>query len=341
LLSVLTVSQLRAVLAHEFAHYYGGDTRLGPWVYRAQAAIIRSLQNVGALSGLTSVMVIRMMYEVVTTLMAWQFKVFLRGIHLCSRQREYRADELACLIAGREALINGLRAIDGTTPAWPTFWEVEIAPVLQEGLVPGIGEGFARFVSVPAIREQIERNLEDQIRDTKTDPYATHPPLRDRIAAAGRISGGQVTEDPSPARDLLALPRITEVRYLEFVNPTLKPGALRSIGWDEVAHTFTIPRWRKVAAAHSLVLEDFSAQSLPDRVPRVEPTEAGMREPEEMRLDPAQRNAVQIFGVGLALALIDRGWTLHVGPGDFHMRRGRHRADDGPPLFAGLERAMR
>lgn len=220
-----------------FAHYYGVDTRLGPWVYRAQAAIIRSLQNVGALSGLTRVLVARMMYEMVTTLMTWQFKVFLRGIHLSSRQREYRADELACLIAGRQALIDGLRAIDGATPAWPTFWREEIAPVLEEGLVPGIAEGFARFVSVPAIREQIERNLEAHIRDTKTHPYASHPPLRDRIAAAGRISEDQITDDPSPARDLLAQPQITEVRYLASIDPSLKPGALTgrlsSQAWKE------------------------------------------------------------------------------------------------------------
>ena len=39
LLSILSVSQFRAVLAHEFAHYYGGDTSLGPWVYKTQTAI--------------------------------------------------------------------------------------------------------------------------------------------------------------------------------------------------------------------------------------------------------------------------------------------------------------
>jgi Zn-dependent protease with chaperone function len=41
LLSILTVSQFRAVLAHECAHYYGGDTSLGPWVYKTQTAIVR------------------------------------------------------------------------------------------------------------------------------------------------------------------------------------------------------------------------------------------------------------------------------------------------------------
>jgi len=47
LLSILTVSQFRAVLAHEFAHYYGGDTSLGPWVYKTQSALIRIFQNIG------------------------------------------------------------------------------------------------------------------------------------------------------------------------------------------------------------------------------------------------------------------------------------------------------
>jgi len=36
LFSVLTVSQFRALLAHELAHDYGGDTSLGPWAYPDQ-----------------------------------------------------------------------------------------------------------------------------------------------------------------------------------------------------------------------------------------------------------------------------------------------------------------
>jgi len=33
ILQMLTIAQFRAILAHEFAHYYAGDTWLGPWVY--------------------------------------------------------------------------------------------------------------------------------------------------------------------------------------------------------------------------------------------------------------------------------------------------------------------
>ena len=43
LLKVLTVSQLRAILAHEFGHYCGGDIKLGPWVFKTRATIISTL----------------------------------------------------------------------------------------------------------------------------------------------------------------------------------------------------------------------------------------------------------------------------------------------------------
>jgi heat shock protein HtpX len=53
LFSVLSVSQFRAILAHEFAHYYGGDTSLGPWVYRTQrwpsSASLKTLARLASL----------------------------------------------------------------------------------------------------------------------------------------------------------------------------------------------------------------------------------------------------------------------------------------------------
>ena len=45
LLAGLSVSEFRAVLAHGFGHFYGGDTRLGPWVYKTRSAIVRTIEN--------------------------------------------------------------------------------------------------------------------------------------------------------------------------------------------------------------------------------------------------------------------------------------------------------
>ncbi len=97
------------------------DTSLGPWVYRTQGAIVRIFQNIGSVGQLARIAILGVMYLVVATLMKWYFMVFLRAIKLVSRQKEYRADELACLIAGRQPLVDGLRAIHGAAPAWPTY----------------------------------------------------------------------------------------------------------------------------------------------------------------------------------------------------------------------------
>src|SRR5215510_1114752 len=43
LMAVLSTSQLRAVVAHEFGHYHGGDTKLGPWIYKTRIAIGRTI----------------------------------------------------------------------------------------------------------------------------------------------------------------------------------------------------------------------------------------------------------------------------------------------------------
>ena len=48
LLRTLTVSELRAVVAHEMGHFYGGDTKLGPWIYKTRAAMGRTVQNLYA-----------------------------------------------------------------------------------------------------------------------------------------------------------------------------------------------------------------------------------------------------------------------------------------------------
>src|SRR5438046_4880818 len=50
LMQVMTTSQMRAVLAHEFGHYYGGDTRLGPWIYRTRETIERTLSGLSRTS---------------------------------------------------------------------------------------------------------------------------------------------------------------------------------------------------------------------------------------------------------------------------------------------------
>lgn len=305
LLSILTVSQFRAVLAHEFAHYYGGDTRVGPWVYKTQTAIVRVFQNIGSVGKLARIAILGVMNLAVATLMKWYFVVFLRAIQLVSRRKEYRADELACLIAGRQPLIDGLRAIHGAAMAWPAYWKTELAPMLCDGAVPGIGEGFARFISLPAIKEPIQKGLDKEIREAKTNPYHTHPPLRDRIAATKKLPEVLIQEESRPARSLLDHPDNTELRLLESVNPDRKPGTRRCVSWDGVGTRATIPNWKKLAAEYSSILQGITAEPLPEQIPKRQQIGTSIRDPKGMVLTREQRTrrAGELLGVGLGLAL--------------------------------------
>ena len=111
-LALLTVSEFAPVLAHEFAHYYGGDTSLGLCCLQNQVGVdgANFLENIGSVRASTGAHCAFWpdVHGRSLTLLKWFFMAFLRGINVVSRKQEYRADELACLIAGRRNLISGV-----------------------------------------------------------------------------------------------------------------------------------------------------------------------------------------------------------------------------------------
>jgi heat shock protein HtpX len=338
LMSVLTVSQFRAVLAHEFAHYYGGDTSLGPWVYKTKMAMIRTFQTVGSLGALARNAILAIMHLVVSAILKGYFIVFLRAINLVSRKQEFRADELACLVAGPRPLIDGLRTIHGAGPAWAPYWNTEVVPLLNSGRMPALGEGFSRFLAAPTISQVVAANIQKEIREGKTSPYDSHPPLRERIAAAEQLPPASLPEDTRPANCLLDQPVGAEMNFIQALNPDFPAGSLRCVQWDEVSSEVTVPSWRKIASEHANTFGSVTAESLPNVIAKLADIGSKLADPKGMLLSPAQRmhRAGQLLAAGLALALLDDGWDLHVQPGVFHFQRG---TDTFTP-FAAVEELM-
>lgn len=324
LLSLLTISQFRAVLAHEFAHYYGGDTRLGPWVYKTKTSIVRIFENIGLVGELARVAVLGVMYIVVVTLLKWYFNAFLRVINMISRKQEYRADELACLIAGRQNLIEGLQSIDRAALAWPFYWKNEVAPSLGEGSLPAIGDGFLRFLSAPQISAIVSKNLATRLREEKTKPYDTHPPMRDRIAAAQSLPDWPGAEDSSLASTLLDKVPATEVRFVEQCVPDTQPGTLKYVGWDDFASHVTVHSWERFVNEYAEHLSGVTVESVVDHVSQFPQIGSRIRDPKGMLLSPPQRTARAgvLFASAVALAMIRSGWRLEIQPASFHIRSG-------------------
>jgi hypothetical protein len=272
----------------------------------------------------------------VSSILKAYFKLFLRAINLISRRQEYRADELACLVAGRQPLIDGLRAIHGAALAWPFYWQSEVAPVLGDGTLPALGDGFARFMAAPHISDALQKSLEKNLQEAKTDPYDTHPPLRRRISATENLPALSARDDTRAAMTLLDHLQDLELHFIENRISEIKPGTLKYVSWDDVALRVTIPSWQKAVAEHAEVLKGVTAELIPDQIPKLPEIGSRIRDPKGMLLAPDQRTqrASQLFAAALALALIENRWELNVQPGVFQLRRG---TDEFNPFEAVAE----
>jgi heat shock protein HtpX len=305
LLEALTVRQFRAVLAHEFGHYYGGDTRLGPWIYKTRAAIERTLQGVHRHSGLLA------------KPFQWYGNAFVRITHAVSRQQEFSADALAARTVGALPLIEGLRFLHGSDGAFSAYWSQEVAPVLQLGARPPIAAGFRQFLSVPHIRTAVDQAVERELAEGEAGPYDTHPCLRDRVAALATFPPGESATDDPPAITLLESPDRLEASLLVFMGG---PGAapLESVAWDDVGERVWLPFWRAQAARHAGRLAGLTPAGLPEQARNL-PALAdrlGLVPGNEQAGDEHAAQAGWVVGVALTTALRDRGWRLHAPPGE-------------------------
>jgi heat shock protein HtpX len=134
LMGLLTVSQFRAVLAHEFGHYHAGDTKLGPWIYRTRATIVRTVKTLGSH---------RSFLAYLSYLFKWYAEMFLRITLAISRAQEYAADQLAARFAGSKSLVEGLKQLHRGDVAWRGYLQFEVGPVISAGFIPPISAGLA------------------------------------------------------------------------------------------------------------------------------------------------------------------------------------------------------
>lgn len=329
LLAALNVSQFRAVLTHEFAHYYGGDTSLGPWVHRTQMAMIRTFRGIASIGEHRLPGAVVILYLIAFGVLKWYWLLFLRAVNFVSRHQEYRADELACILAGPEWLTGGLRVVHGTTFAWPTYWEHEVVPILSLGCLPSIAAGFSQFLAIPSIAKQVQSAIETEIREGKVNGYDSHPPLRDRLVAAEKLAIQSPSGDLNPALGLLNNADSEELRFLEDANPNLPKNSLKRVSWEEAGSKVLISSWIGWVSEYSSLLRDITADNLFDALGRVSQIAPKIRDPKGMLLRPDQRieRARSLLSVALGLTLVNNGWTLHSRPGEFYLSRGHEQVD--------------
>lgn len=315
LMEALTVEQFRAVLAHEFGHYHGGDTRLGPWIYKTRTAIFRTVQNLAEHSGI--------LYKP----FEWYAKLFLRITEAISRKQELNADALAARVVSPRALAGGLAAVQRAALAYESYWNNEVTPVLHAGYRPAIAAGYRWFVGVESIARNLDEWMSEQLKSGTTDPYDSHPPLAARLAALQTIPVSRTPEEEAPdAITLLRKADVLETELLMQISGANDLGELKPLQWSGVGEHVWLPEWKNHVRQFGAALPRLSIAAIPSLHPWEDLAEkAGQAE-----LQPEERRgfAASTIACSLILALSRSGWTIDAMPGDgVRLRRDGHQLE--------------
>ncbi|MFN7143402.1 MAG: M48 family metallopeptidase, partial [Myxococcota bacterium] len=289
LVNVLTLDELKAVLAHEFGHFAQREMALGTWVYVARQAIGAVVARRDGfdrfLDGLSRVDLRLAWIGWGMRVIVWSIRVVLdtafRGLvvleRALSREMEFQADLVSVSLCGSDSLVHGLRRIgpadDAMTRAM-AFATSEgragrpIADLyaVQTGMLakmramwndPSLGEVPPRPEHAAAAHRVFSRGIAEVPR-----MWATHPPSHEREENAKARYVPSVL-DPRPAWEVFAdaaatRRRMTARLYAENMPEAAKaevaPEADTRARLDEAFTRPALdPAWRGVYVGRSAV----------------------------------------------------------------------------------------
>jgi Zn-dependent protease with chaperone function len=305
LLQVLCVSELRAVLAHEFGHYYGGDARLAAWVYRTRVAVGRT-QDLSRYRDL-----LHLPFSLYR-------KLFMRVTNSISRRQEFAADALAARTVGARAMIGALSAVEHATPAFDAYWRSEMVPVLEAGFRPPLAGGFLSFIHQESVKAAVDEAVRPRLVDAVGDPDGSHPPFAQRVAALRAFPpGADYGSEPAAITLLDGVPELESA----LVARLLRPGkqAPQPIAWEDVGTRVIVPAWKRRVSDTGHVLQGVALTSFPQLVSNAEQLGRSLARAHGadsyLSRDNAKKIGTSSLEAALGLTLIRHGWSVESLPG--------------------------
>ena len=302
LMTNMTTPELRAVIAHEFGHYCSGDVGIGPLIYKTRAAIARTLVGVDQ--------------TFLQSVFNWYARVFMRLTMAVSRQQEFVADETAARVAGAAPMVSALRKVAMLGPAYVTYLQHEVLPVLRSGFIPPLAEGFERFMASPETDQALQRMAEEYTTGTNTGEFDTHPPMSERVAALELLPPASI---PKTTDDIAPVVGDSERKGRELLERGVGSDSMRQfrdIQWKDLGTAVYAEIWKRMTAAHA----DWFGTTTIDQLP------SGKRAYEDLgrmlrgKMDISSSeerigSAVYMMTAGIGAALMRAGWRVETSPG--------------------------
>lgn len=227
LLVGLDRGQLRAVLAHELAHYGGGHTALSARTWRAAALL-------GEVHG-----------ELPAGPVRWLVGGLLRLHRLASaaatRALEADADRAMARAAGGAVAASALQRVVEVDLAWGAYTDYHLPLADAAQRRPRLAEGLVTLLAADA--HDLRAATTETVESEASSWLDTHPPVRDRVAAllatsptcapATDANAAGATATDGKALDVLAGPAVLRRLETELLT-SVELADLPEADWDEL-----------------------------------------------------------------------------------------------------------
>jgi Zn-dependent protease with chaperone function len=197
LLDAHSPEEVRAILAHEFAHLSRAHGRFSHWIYRLR----RSWEQVFHQFSRPRVQGEVSLRPIVVKCVDYFWPRFNAHAFVLSRANEYEADALAARLAGPHHLASALtrsalqdHVLD--QKFWPDIWQMATSePAPPKGVFTRLRDSLREEPPAP----DRAKWTAEAFRRTTTNAD-THPCLTDRLRALDRLPSGPLTDAPPSAR---------------------------------------------------------------------------------------------------------------------------------------------
>lgn len=305
LIQALSVDGLRAVIAHEFGHFWAGDLKLGPWIHKTHTAIAQTVETLAD--------------SWVGKPFVWYNHLFLRVTMAVSRRQEFVADEVSAHVTSPAVAAEALQRVAVAAPAFSWYYQSEVVPALNAGVLPPLAGGFDNFLGSKRVNETIAR-MRSENPEREGHSFDTHPPMEQRLEALAAMAAAEPrVASTAPASTLIDNLEALAQSLLAFVASPDAVKNLKPAEWDDVGELVYGANWRTTCQQFAGSLALFTIDALPTN--EAEAVEAGRRlvlpgKPRLVDRDDARQRAVEVLTAALGVCLMSHGWMLRAVVGE-------------------------
>lgn len=195
LVNVLTLSEFKAVLAHEFGHFAQRSMAIGCWVYIAQQIAIHIIAKRDALDkfiqGISRIDLRIAWFGWLLSLIVWSIRSLMDSLlslvvlaqRSLSRQMEFQADLVAVSLTGSDEIVNALHKLQAADEAWDRTLGFAKGEV-DEGRLPD---------DLFAVQKRIIEKMSYILNDTK---YGQSPVVESKNPQTHRVFKNRTAQPP-------------------------------------------------------------------------------------------------------------------------------------------------